>query len=92
MQVNEARSHHQAGGVDGAFSVAQLRPDRDDFAVQHGHVGNRVRPAREIHHPAAVDHYATHLAAPHAETEALPAGTSCEVKFDAPLTCVLTDQ
>ena len=46
MQVYETGGHHQAGGVDGSFGVAQLRPDRGNLAIQHRHVRNGVRPAR----------------------------------------------
>ena len=64
VQIDEAGGHHQPGRVDHPFGAAEPGADGGDLAIHHRHIADGVHPAGRIHHPAAADHHATHIATP----------------------------
>ena len=55
MDVDEARRHHVAGGVDGFPTGDPVLGDDDDRAVLDADVGVGVMPGFRINHPAVED-------------------------------------
>ena len=68
MDVDEARGHHAAVGVDDATrAVRPVRLDGDDAAGADGHIGHAGRRAGAIDHLAAPDHDVVHHRLPSRE-------------------------